>query len=273
MLHSEKIIFCPLVSGSSGNATYVACGNTRILIDCGRSGLHLENCLREIDVDIRSINHILITHAHTDHVQSAGTLSRRYDIPIHASIGTWAEMTQRHKIGNIPARNIKVFKTSDVGIPLEFDHLCCFFFPIPHDANDPVGYRITDGTHTVAVATDLGHITDTLVENLCGTSVVLLESNHDVFMLKNGPYTEVLKRRILGDFGHLSNDNAGLFAEKLIRSGTQRIMLGHLSIENNRPDIAWQTIVRVLQEKGIDARKDAEIFMTHRDSPSRITTI
>lgn len=273
MPRSDQIVFCPLVSGSSGNSTYIACGNTRLLVDCGRSGQHIERCLSEIGIDIKTISQILITHSHIDHVQSAGTISRRYDIPIYATIGTWKEITKKNKVGEIPIKNMRVFRSSEVLLPLEFDDLRCHFFPIPHDACDPVGYRITNGTSTVAVATDLGHITPILEDNLTGVSVVLLESNYDPQMLKTGPYTPELKKRILGDFGHLSNENAGILSEKLIRTGTQRIMLGHLSKENNRPEIAWKTVSTFLKEHGIDPRREAEIFMTNRDIPSRLTTV
>ncbi len=269
----NKITFCPLVSGSSGNSTYVACGSTRLLIDCGRSGQHIERCLNEIGVDIKTISNILITHAHTDHVQSAGTISRRYGIPIYASIGTWNEITKRNRIGEIPVKYMRVFRSCEALLPLEFDHLRCHFFPIPHDACDPVGYRITDGTTTVAVATDLGHITPILEDNLAGASVVLLESNYDPQMLKTGPYTAELKKRIQGDLGHLSNENAGILSEKLVKCGTRRIMLGHLSKENNKPEIAWRTVSSFLKKRGIDPRKEVEIFMTNRDAPSRLTSV
>ncbi|MDO5579681.1 MAG: MBL fold metallo-hydrolase [Planctomycetia bacterium] len=272
-MDTKTITFCPLCSGSSGNSTFVACGRTRILVDCGTSGRHLEQCLHSIGIDIRTINHILITHAHTDHVQSAALLSRRFNIPLHASIGTWKEMNRRDKTKGVASKNIRIFKTGEVLLPIELGDLQAYFFPIPHDAPDPVGYRITNGEQSVAVATDLGHISPVLEQNLTGVSLLLLESNYDIPMLKNGPYPAELKKRILGDHGHLSNNNAGEFAVKLIKSGTKEIMFGHLSKENNRPDIAYQTVVNILQANAITPQKDAEVFMALRDTPSPVRKV
>lgn len=272
-MDTKTITFCPLCSGSSGNATYIACGRTRLLVDCGRSGRHIEQCLRSIGIDIRTINHILITHAHSDHIQSAALLSRRFNIPIHASIGTWKEMDHKQKTKGVSTKNMRIFKTTEVLLPLELDDLQAVFFPIPHDASDPVGYRITNGDQSVAVATDLGHINTTLEQNLAGVSLLLLESNYDIPMLRNGPYPAELKRRILGDRGHLSNNSAGEFAVKLIQSGTKEIMFGHLSKENNRPDIAYNTVVQILRANRILPQKDAEVFMALRDSPSPVRKI
>ncbi|MDO4587934.1 MAG: MBL fold metallo-hydrolase [Planctomycetia bacterium] len=265
------MIFCPLVSGSSGNSTYICYKKTKILVDCGRSGKHIENCLRQIGVDIHDINAILITHSHTDHTQSAIILSKRYDIPIYASVGTWREMSRKFDATNMKSQNIRLFQSSSTLLPIDLGDFEAQFFAIPHDTAEPVGYRFTNGKMNVAIATDIGHITPTLRKNLFGAKLVLLESNHDVQKLLDGPYTQRLKKRILGDYGHLSNDNAGLFSVELIQNGTERIYLGHLSQENNSPEIAWRTVSNVLKNHQLDGKKDAEIFLTRRDEPSRIS--
>lgn len=265
------MIFCPLISGSSGNSTYICYKKTKILVDCGQSGKYIENCLNKIGVDIRTINAILITHSHTDHTQSAMILSRRYDIPIYTSVGTWREMAKKYDSTNMKSQNIRLFQSSATLLPIDLGDLEAHFFAIPHDTREPVGYRFSNGKVSVAIATDIGHITPTLRKNLFGTKVVLLEANHDIQMLLNGPYSHRLKKRILGDYGHLSNDNAGSFSVELIKNGTERIYLGHLSRENNRPEIACQTVLGILHENQIDEKKDVEIFLARRDEPSRVT--
>lgn len=269
---SDDIVFCPLISGSSGNASYVACDGTRLLVDCGGSGRQITRCLELIGVDIESLNGILITHAHRDHTCGAGILSRRFDLPIYASIGTWDEMRKRNQIGEIDVRNMKVFQSS-CSQPLQLGSFEISFFPIPHDAPDPVGYRITHGLASVAIATDIGCISAVLLDHLDGASVVLLEANHDPVMLKNGPYTEDLKRRILSNVGHLSNEHAGLLAGRLLRSGTRRIYLGHLSKENNTPDLAWTTVIQTLEDHQVDFHHQTQIVLTERYVPSQATRI
>ncbi len=264
---------CPLVSGSSGNATYVAAGKTRILIDCGKSGRLIESCLRQIGVEPSSLTHLLTTHAHTDHTQGLGVLSRKYDLPIYASLGTWDEMRQKRTLGTVAPKNVKIFQTNAAAKTLDLGDLQATFFSTPHDACDSVGYLVSDGRATFGLATDVGCVSATLRENLIGANVVLLEANHDVETLQKGPYPFVLKRRILGERGHLSNDAAGEFAIELIRGGAERVFLGHLSRENNTPELAYRTVERVLRDAGIEPRKDCEVYMTRRDEPSRETVL
>lgn len=267
------MFICPLVSGSSGNATYVASGKTRILIDCGKSGRHIETCLRQIGVDPKTLTHLLTTHAHTDHTQSLGVFSRKYDLPIYASLGTWDEMRQKGTLGTVAPKNVKIFQTNADDKTLDLGDLEATFFSTPHDACDSVGYLVADGKATFGLATDVGYVSATLRKRLVGADVVLLEANHDVETLQKGPYPFELKRRILGRYGHLCNDAAGEFAIELIRGGARRVFLGHLSKENNTPELAYRTVERVLRESGIEPQKDCEVYMTRRDEPSRETIL
>lgn len=269
---SQVIHFCPLVSGSSGNATYVGCGSTKVLIDCGESGKKIVECLQAIGIDPEQIQAIFLTHAHDDHVRGAGILSRRYDIPIYASIGTWEMLQHNKKIGDVAVRNMKVFQTTDRN-PLDLGNLEVMWFPTPHDTPDPVGYRFYNHEIAVAIATDIGHASQEVNELLMGAAVVLLESNYDVQMLKIGPYTEYLKKRILSDFGHLSNDSAGIIAGKLLTKGTQRIYLGHLSRENNTPELAYQTVIQSLENARIRYIRETQILLANRYQVSRMTII
>ena len=266
-----KFCFCPLFSGSSGNATYIGCGGEGLLIDCGKSGRTIEASLSALGIDIRSIRGILLTHSHADHISGAGVLSRRYGIPIHATRGTWEQIVERGGLGRIEDENIRLFEPSAGTVDPDLGTIRVETFPLPHDARDPVGYRFTCGTRAAVVATDIGYVTPELKAAAEKADVILLESNHDLDMLKNGSYPWILKRRILSNHGHLSNDAAGIFAVELVRRGTRRIYLGHLSHENNLPRLAFSTVAERLKKEKIDPHKDVELLVAGRDAPSEPT--
>lgn len=235
--------FVSLVSGSSGNSTFVSDGKTNILIDCGMSGKALEKSLESIGERACEISALLVTHEHIDHIKGAGIISRKYNIPIYATAGTHSAM----EIGKIRDENRLIadgeFEIGSIGIKP---------FPIPHDAAQPVGYNLFAGGEKLSVATDIGHMTDEILDSILRSDRVLLEANHDVEMLKLGAYPYPLKQRILGDNGHLSNDTAAETALKLAENGTRSIMLGHLSNENNYPQIAYNTVLNRLRADKID---------------------
>lgn len=237
------IKFVSLVSGSSGNSTFVSDGRTNILIDCGMSGKALEKSLESIGEKASDISALLITHEHIDHVKGAGVISRKYGIPIYATAGTHMAM----EIGKIKDECRFVidgeFEVGSIGIKA---------FSIPHDAAEPVGYSLFSGGEKVSVATDIGHMSDRLIDSIMGSGRVLLEANHDIEMLRLGSYPYQLKQRILGDNGHLSNDTAAETAVRLAEGGTRAIMLGHLSNENNYPQIAYNTVLNRLRADKID---------------------
>lgn len=260
--------FCPLLSGSSGNATYIAAGSERILVDCGVSGKQMTAALAAIGVAAETLSALFITHAHNDHLRGAGVLSRRYHLPIYASGGTWREIERWNALGEIAPENIRVFdsKRTQIDTPFSFIQVECF--PLPHDTPEPVGYRFSLGGKTAVVATDIGYITPEIQEAAGFADMILLESNHDLDMLKNGSYPWPLKRRILSNYGHLSNDAAGLFAVELVKNGVSRIYLGHLSQENNRPQLALETVAGRLSRSRIDPERDVELLVARRSSPS-----
>ena len=234
--------FVSLISGSSGNATFVSDGKTNLLIDCGMSGAKLKESLHAIDVMPESIDALLITHEHVDHTKGAGVISRRYNIPIYTTQGTHTSMD----IGNIGIRP----------------------FAIPHDAAQPVGFNFMIGDEKYSLATDIGKITKSILEKITGSKKILLESNHDVEMLKCGTYPYPLKRRILGEYGHLSNETASKVALHLVQNGTEHIMLGHLSKENNRPEIAMLETYNLLSQSGVDVGKDMTLQVADRYKPT-----
>lgn len=239
---------CTLVSGSSGNSTYISDGTTSVLVDAGVPGKRIECELSAIGVEPGSIDAVLVTHEHIDHVAGVGVIARRYHIPVYANRGTMLAMTAAGILDRIMPEDLLVFENNT-------DFICGTLrvrpFSIPHDAADPVGYRFTSGGVSVAVSTDIGEITPCIRENTLGCRAVLLEANHDVVMLKNGPYPYPLKKRILGENGHLSNDNSALFACELAKSGTETIILGHLSKENNTPELALETVTKGLESGGL----------------------
>lgn len=256
------MIFCPLYSGSSGNSTFLASENTKILVDAGLSGKSIETALLKIGFKPNEIDAILVTHEHTDHIKGVGILSRKYNIPIYANTLTWKHMLKY--IGKIKEHNIKVISNNHMIIKdMEITS-----FSTSHDAVDPYGYAIDCKDKRACIATDLGFISDEIKYILRDSDVILLESNHDVEMLKFGPYPYDLKRRILSKIGHLSNDDCGKAILNIINNKFKKIILGHLSKINNYPELAYKTVVTTLVEAGIKLNIDVAISMARRDTPS-----
>lgn len=251
------LTFASLISGSSGNSAFLSDGKTNILIDCGMSGKRLCESLENINADAHSVDALLITHEHTDHVAGAGVVSRKYNIPIYATAGTHNAMS----LGKIKNENIRIVEK---GKTFEIGSIGVNAFSIPHDAADPVGYTFFADGEKVSVATDIGVVTDEIENQILGSSMVLLEANHDVQMLKFGSYPYELKRRILGKKGHLSNDSAAQTALKLVQNGAKKVFLGHLSHENNTPDIAFMTVENILRCAGVKIGSDVVLGVAKR---------
>lgn len=230
--------FCSLFSGSSGNSSFIQTDTTKILIDCGESAKKIVNSLLDIGINIENINAILITHEHIDHVKSLGTLSKKYNIPIYTNIETLnAIPVQRNKIID---DNINIFDFSN---DFFIGDLKIHPFPIPHDAANPCGFNIYHNNKKISIATDIGHITPEIITNLEKSTFLLLESNYDPNILKCSQYQYHLKERISGPYGHLSNTVAGQTISHLLNTGLKTVMLGHLSKENNFPELAYKTVM------------------------------
>lgn len=251
--------FCSLFSGSSGNSLFVSSGHTKILVDAGLSGKRVEQALAEIDEIAAQISGILVTHEHRDHIHGVGVLSRRYDIPIYANDATWRSMEK--DLGKIAEKNIRVFET---GCPFELEELRINAFRTSHDASESVGFSIEDGKSGMAIATDTGVVTDTIRQALNGKDLVVIESNHDPSMLEAGSYPFPLKQRIKGDRGHLSNAICAETVKNLVANGLDKVVLGHLSQENNYPLLAYQTTVRVLEAAGMRVGEDYSLDVADR---------
>ena len=258
------MVFCSLYSGSSGNSMFIASERAKILIDAGLPGKKIDAALQEINENPNDLNGIFITHEHSDHIKGVGVLSRKYDIPIYANADTWSAMEQ--SIGKIKEHNIKIIDKRSI---TEIEDMNIKAFNIPHDAASPMGYTVTDGLKSVSVATDFGTFTKEIYDNIKESEVILLESNHDVNMLKFGPYPYPLKRRILSEIGHLSNEDCGSAIVELAKCGlNKQVILGHLSKTNNQPDLAYQTVLNVLTENGIKVKEDIILTMANRHNPS-----
>ena len=237
---------CALYSGSTGNSYFIGSKSAGVLVDIGRSAKQTTNILKRCAVDPLAVCGILITHEHSDHVSGLRVFASRYNIPVFASAGTLGALrSMRILDGSFPAYTLED--------ALELGGMQITAFRTPHDCAESCGYRIrTADGKTVTVATDLGYITPEIEENLLGADLAVLESNHDIGMLRTGPYPYALKRRILSDCGHLSNVACAEMLPTLFENGTKHFMLAHLSRENNTPDIARQTAVCGLQMAGIE---------------------
>ena len=261
-----KLTFCPLFSGSSGNAIYVSAGDTRMLIDAGMPGKAIETALRTIDVLPENLTAIAVTHEHTDHTKGVGILCRKYHIPIYANERTFEAMAKT--VGEIPKWDRRYFET---GEDFYVNDLALHPFAIPHDAAEPVGYRIFAGGASVAVATDMGYMQKNVLKTLAGTQVMVLESNYDPSLLMQNPhYSLFLKQRIRSNHGHLSNEDSANSLLSLYETGVRHVLLGHLSAENNTPELALTTAVERLTEAGICVGEDITLDIAWRDRVSRM---
>ena len=258
--------FCSLYSGSSGNSIFIASDNTRVLIDAGLAGKKIDEALKHIGEEASSIDGIFITHEHIDHIKGVGVLSRKYDIPIYANDNTWAVMEKN--IGKIKEHNIRIMNRRS---SITINDLEIRSFNIPHDAIAPVGYTVSSAGKNASVVTDFGVFTEEIRDNIIDSDIILLESNHDVNMLRMGPYPYKLKLRVLGENGHLSNEDCGSAIVSLLKNDKKKqIVLGHLSGTNNHPDLAYQTVVDVLSANGIRPGDDVILQLASRHNPSEI---
>ncbi|NBH26303.1 MBL fold metallo-hydrolase [Lachnospiraceae bacterium] len=272
---------CSIASGSSGNCIYVGSDATHLLVDVGISGKRTEAGLKELDLSMRDIDGVFITHEHADHVAGLGVLGRKYNMPIYATKGTIEAIKRNSSLGEIPE---ELFMLVSADEKIIIKDLVCNPMKISHDAAEPVAYRISHGKKKVGIITDLGTYDDYTVESLKGMDALLLEANHDVNMLQVGPYPYHLKKRILGERGHLSNEMAGQLLCSLLHEKLQAVILGHLSKENNLPELAYEAVrVEVAMDKvrreeegmggdGMKAR-DFPMYVASRSEPSRVIHI
>lgn len=263
------IRFCPLFSSSSGNSVYIGDRDGGILVDVGRSAKQTDTMLAEIGVDATKIKGIFLTHEHTDHISGLSVFAARHNIPIYAAPGTLLALKQKDII---KAKHI------DIAIgdsPIEIAGMSVEPFRTSHDCADGRGYTVTasDGETRVAIATDTGFVSPDMLAKITGCKLVYIESNHDVAMLKSGPYPYTLQQRILSKIGHLSNDACADTLTALINKGTTHFILAHLSQENNTPELAYETSVSALRDMGALENRDYIIKVAEPKNSNKIIKI
>lgn len=252
-----------LYSGSSGNSALVTTDNTNILIDAGVSAAKIITALNEVGVSPKEIDAILITHEHSDHISGLDVFCKKFNIPIYANKETLSVLEGSiHCVYPDRFREIKPYESFTIRDAKIFP------FDISHDAIHPMGYSIISDDTKVSFVTDMGKINDTILKIICKSEAVLIESNYDESMLMSGFYPWNLKKRILGDRGHLSNDKAAWVAAQLASWGTRHIALGHLSENNNTPQLAYDTVLSVLKKNGLD--KDVTLSVAPRSKVHKV---
>lgn len=228
-----------IASGSSGNCICVGNDSHHVMIDAGISGKRIEAGMQTYDYTTSDMEAVLITHEHSDHIQGLGVISRKYGRPIYATKGTIDAIKRTSSLGSIDAG---LFHPITAGESFAIGNLTIYPMPISHDAADPVAYLISDEKHRVGVVTDLGYYDEEIVARMQALDALLLEANHDIHMLQVGAYPYALKQRILGERGHLSNEASGQLLGRVLHDHMQKILLGHLSKENNYEKLAYETV-------------------------------
>lgn len=265
---TDELRFSILASGSSGNAALIETANQTILVDCGLSGKKMENLFSEVGRSMTDVDAILVTHEHVDHIKGLGVLARRYEVPIYANAKTWAAMEP--SIGEINSAQKFQF---DMETVKSFGSLQVESFGVSHDAVEPMFYIFHSGKKKFVMITDTGYVSDRMKGHIANADAYLFESNHDVGMLRMGRYPWNVKRRILGDEGHVSNEDAGIAMSEVIGDATKRIYLGHLSKDNNMKDLARMSVSQTLAGEGIIVGEQVELFDTDPEIPTPIFSI
>lgn len=254
---------CTLASSSSGNCALVSHGRTHILIDAGISLRRITKSLKALEVSPKELTAVLVTHEHTDHISGLRMLTKHNFVPIFAP-----EKVAQALLRAMPEAEPLIRRILP-GAGFELGEMGVTSFRTPHDTPESVGYRLTAAGKTLAFATDCGCLTRELVEGTAGADIAVIEANHDVEMLINGSYPEYLKRRILSQRGHLSNDDCGRLAVILGQGGTRRLVLAHLSRENNTPQAALRTVSDALRQAGAQPG-DVEVGLAPPDDPGAL---
>mgnify|MGYP001113866102 CR=1 FL=1 len=256
---------CSLYSGSSGNSFLIQSNHTKLLIDAGVSCKKLETALNDLNISPDEIQAVLVTHEHVDHTKGLPILSSKYNIPIYANEKTWNHINS----DKISDDNKRFFSNNT---KFDISDLVISPFSTPHDAADPCGFNIYNDSKKISIATDLGNINETIFNNLKSSSLIFLESNYDMNILKYSHYPYRLKQRIASSFGHLENCTAGKTIAKLIDFGLKEAFLIHLSKENNFPELANKTVWEELQKCNFSS-DDICINVAPRDNTSKIAKV
>ncbi len=256
--------FCPLFSGSSGNSSFVGNAEEGLLVDAGVSCKKILDALAAREIPQEIIRGILITHEHSDHIKGLRVLTKRLKVPVYSSAPVLSFLEQNDSV----AADCRLIELQPENV---IAGMKVTPFHTPHDAVDSMGFRFETGdSRTLAIATDLGYITQEVREHILGAHLVMLESNYDVRMLESGTYPYFLKQRIKGRQGHLSNDDCAVQVSELVKTGTNRVFLAHLSRENNLPQLAYEHTKSSLREIGAKENFDYLLQVAPREFPAQI---
>ncbi|MCL2741612.1 MAG: MBL fold metallo-hydrolase, partial [Oscillospiraceae bacterium] len=246
---------------------YARTGGTSVLIDAGVSARRIAASLAEIGESPGGISALILSHRHSDHIGGAYVLAARNGIPVYANAATWAELGG---MGRFPDGCAHAFET---GSAFTIGGFTVRSFRLPHDAGDTAGFCLSAGGAKVSVATDFGHVTESMVRCMEDSGLIYIESNHDVDMLKAGRYPYYLKKRILSEKGHISNEGSGEVCAYLAGKGARSIILGHLSKENNAPELAYATVRRHLEGAGLEVGRDVALSVAPDASRSALVEV
>jgi phosphoribosyl 1,2-cyclic phosphodiesterase len=247
--------FSVLGSGSKGNCTLVEAGTTRLLVDSGFSGKEVIRRLKVLGIEPESLTAIVVTHEHDDHVKGIGVLARRLNLPVYANEGT-------HRAAETKINRLPDACDFGVGEPFAIGELQIHPFAVSHDASDPVGFVFSDGLQQLGYCTDTGTITRLIQHHLRRCQAVILEANHDVQMVKNGPYPLMLQQRVLSSRGHLANEDSLSLAALLAGEQLRLLVLAHLSAINNHPDLVLKAAQQHLPDEGA-----VRLMLSGQDQP------
>lgn len=251
-----------LFSGSSGNSTLISHAGVHLMVDAGVSCRRLTLALADCGVDPQSLAGILITHEHSDHIAGLATLTKKYHLPIYTSPGTARQLAYRI------AAVEDVLHPVAPGDSFALGPFVVSTFPTPHDAAQSMGFAFEAGGRKAAVVTDLGYVTPEVLTGISGAHLLVCEANHDVDWVLSGPYPYYLKRRILGERGHLSNEAGARLALQCVEQGAHNIVLAHLSAENNTPAHALMTAETIFHAAGAGALRDVILTTAPRNEAS-----
>lgn len=260
---NSLLTFTTLASGSMGNAAVVSCGDTHILLDAGISARRITAGLHTLGLTPHQLSAILLTHEHSDHVSGLRVLTKKAGAPIYATAATcqaWYSKNQCDAVNDL-------FQPLEAGDGVQIGSLWAESFPTPHDAADSVGWSIASDGGRMALCTDLGYVTKEVCRAVDGCDLLVCETNHDVDWVRTGPYPYYLKQRILGNYGHLSNEAGAELAAWAVERGTRNVILAHLSQENNTPARAYETASLRLLAMGCDPERDISLTVAPRDVP------
>lgn len=258
--------FISFGSGSSGNCYYLSTGTDAMLIDLGIGLRALKRDFQTYGIGVGSIHNILVTHDHTDHVKSVGAMSQAYNLPVYATHLVHEGIFRNRFIGK--KIHEPYIKYVEKGVTSQIGEFTVTPFAVPHDSNDNAGYIIKNSGKTFTIITDCGHITEEMPQIIASTDYLVIEANHDLEMLHNGPYPPFLQNRVSGPVGHLSNDACGHVIAENRTPKLKHVWLCHLSEKNNTPELAAKTVTDILAENNIKVGTDLELTVLKRKTPT-----